>query len=488
MGSVNGDRRLRVAIIGAGPGGLAAAKGLLEAGFTDVTLLEKGDGVGGTWRINRYPGCACDVHSHLYSFSWAPNPAWSRPYAAQPEILAYFEKVAADFGILPHCRFGVEVTGATWDEEAAVWRLATASGEVVEAEVVVSALGMFEDPVPPDIEGLADFAGTCFHSARWDWGHDLTGETVGVIGSAASAVQLVPEVAKLAGQLHLFQRTANWVLPKPDRPYRPEKLAHFAEDPEALAAHRAELHRLVDEAMTFSDPEQLAKTEALGLANIDVVTDPDVRRRLRPQHPYGCKRPLLSNDYYPTFNLPHVELVTDPIVRVVDKGVVTADGRTRPLDTLVLATGFETTRYLSVIEVVGRGGRTLAEAWAADGAEAYLGITTAGFPNLFMLYGPNTNNGCILTMIEAQVAHVVAHLRRLRDEHLAWVDVRPAAMAAYNVEVQRALDQVDVWQAACSTYYRSPSGRIVTQWPFTMTEFARRTAVIDREAFAVGAA
>jgi cation diffusion facilitator CzcD-associated flavoprotein CzcO len=460
------------------------AKELLDAGIGDIVLLERSDGVGGTWYTNRYPGCACDIQSALYSFSWEVKPDWSRPYATQPEILAYLQGIAERYGILPLCRFGTEVVRATWDGPSATWRLETADGGVVEANVMVSAVGMFRDPTPPDIEGIGSFGGTIFHSAAWEVDHDLTGEAVGVIGSAASAVQLVPEIARVAGRVHLFQRTANWVLPKPDTPYTEEQLHHFRAHPEVVAAMRAEIRRHLDAGMTFADPVALAEREAAGLAAIDEVEDPEVRRALRPQHPFGCKRPLFSNDYYAAFNRDNVELVTEPIARITPDAVVTGDGTHRAVDTLILATGYATTKYVSVIDVVGRGGRRIADDWI-DGAQAYLGMAAPGYPNLFLLYGPNTNNGSILTMIESQVAHIVRQVERLRDEGLAWVDVRPEPTAAYNEDVQRAIAGVAVWQADCHGYYRSRTGRIVTQWPFSMSEFDRRTATIERDHFEV---
>jgi cation diffusion facilitator CzcD-associated flavoprotein CzcO len=289
-------------------------------------------------------------------------------------------------------------------------------------------------------------------------------------------------VARVAGRLHVYQRTPNWVLPKIDDPYSEEELAHQREHPEIQAAFRAEIYKHMDAGMTFSDPGPLAEREALVLDALAVVEDPAVRAALVPDHPFGCRRPLFSNDYYPTFNRPNVRLVTDPIDRVVAEGVVTTDGTLREADTIILATGFSTTRYVSSIEVTGRDGRRLDEEWV-DGARAYLGITTPGFPNLFMLYGPNTNNGSILTMLECQSAHTVAQVRRLRDEGLAWVDVRPESAADYDDEVQRGIADVEVWQADCGGYYRSPSGRVVTQWPFSMTNYRERTAVIDPDAF-----
>jgi cation diffusion facilitator CzcD-associated flavoprotein CzcO len=476
---------LSIAIIGAGPGGLCAAIRLQQAGFRRFTIYEKADGLGGTWQHNRYPGCACDIPSFLYSFSFEPKLDWSRPYGSQAEILAYLSHCAMKYGLHPHLRFGAGVASARWDEGRARWTLRLDGGEAAEADVVVSALGMFNDLAWPELPGLADFAGTQFHSARWRWDHDLAGETVGVIGSAASAVQFVPEIVKEARQVHLFQRTANWVMPKEDAPFTPEQLAFFAAHPEAVAAARAEIYRRVDEGMTFSDPAAVAELEQAVLTALEVVADPEVRRKLRPQHPYGCKRPLLSNEYYPAFNRPNLELVTDPIARITKDAVVTKDGRARRVDTLIFATGFATTKYLSAIHVVGRGGRTIEQAWS-DGAQAYLGITTAGFPNLFMLYGPNTNNGSILHMIESQVDYTVRHVQRLVDEDLAWLDVRPEPMARYNEDVQAGIGRVAAWQADCHGYYRSPSGRIVTQWPYSMTEFRERTSRRDADAYEVG--
>ena len=479
---MNASRSLRIAIIGAGPGGLCAAIRLKQSGFEDFLILERAGGLGGTWHHNRYPGCACDIPSHLYSFSFEPKPDWSRPYGSQPEILAYLEHCAQKYGLLPHCRFGQGVRSARWDEARARWTLELDAGERVEADVVVSALGMFNDLAEPAIAGLDSFAGTVFHSARWKQDHELRGETVGVIGSAASAVQFVPEIVKQARQVHLFQRTANWVMPKQDDPFSADQLAYFRNQPEAARAIRDEIYRRVDAGMTFSDPVALAEMEASVLAAIEVVKDPALREKLRPTHPFGCKRPLLSNDYYAAFNRENLELVTDAIERVSADAVVTRDGRVRRVDTLILATGFATTKYLSAIEVVGRGGQRIDEAWS-DGARAYLGVTAAGFPNLFMLYGPNTNNGSILSMIESQVDYALRQIQRIADEDLAWLDVRAEPMERYNEEIQRAIGRVAVWQADCNGYYRSPGGRVVTQWPHSMSEFRERTSKPDAYAY-----
>ena len=477
-------RSLRVAIIGAGPGGLCMASQLKLAGFEDIVLLEKSDGVGGTWYYNRYPGCACDIPSGLYSFSFEIKYDWSRPYAPQPEIRTYMEEFAKKYDLIRHCRFESDVTRARWDEERACWTLELRSGDSVEAEVVVSAVGMFNELNWPELEGLENFSGTSFHSARWNWDHDLTGQRVGVIGSAASAVQFVPEIVEEAGQVYLFQRTANWVLPKLDDPYTEEQLETFRRDPKVAAAIRDQIFQVVDEGMTFSNPETLAGFEAAVLDAIEGIEDEQLHSKLRPTHPFGCKRPLLSNRFYPAFNRPNLELVTDGIERITKNAIVTVDGTERPVDTLIMATGFSTTKYLSAIDGTGRNDRHIDEAWS-DGARAYLGIATAGFPNLFMLYGPNTNNGSILTMIEAQVGYALKQIERIVGEDLAWMDIRPEPMERYNEEVQQAITGIKVWQAGCNGYYRTPSGRVVTQWPFSMSEFRDRTVAANPDVFEV---
>jgi cation diffusion facilitator CzcD-associated flavoprotein CzcO len=475
---------MRIAIIGAGPGGLCMGMQLKAAGFEDFVILEKATGVGGTWWHNRYPGAECDVKSHLYSFSFEPKQDWTRPFAGQEEIQRYLEACAEKHGLQAHLRLNTRVSSAAWDEQAAAWRLTTDAGDEVHAEIVVSAMGMFNEPYWPEIPGLDAFRGALFHSARWDHGHDLSGERVAVIGSAASAVQLAPEIASEVRQLHVYQRSANWILPKDDAPLSTEELERYRSDPAAVRAHRDQIFDWTESTITFSDPVMLQKAERAGLRALEAVEDPDVRRRLTPRDAFGCKRVLWSNHYYPMFNRANVELVTDPIELVTEDAIRSAAGTTRPVDTIVLATGFETTKFLSSIDVTGREGQRLDDRWK-DGAQAYLGITTAGFPNLFMLYGPNTNNGSILFMLECQVAYVLQQLERMRGEGLRWIDVRREVMQRYNEQLQQDLDGIEVWQAACSSYYRSASGRIVTQWPHTMSAYRDRARRPDPEAYEV---
>lgn len=474
----------RVIVIGAGPGGICAGVRLKQRGL-DFTILEKADGVGGVWRHNRYPGCACDVQCHLYSYSFELRNDWSRPYPPQPEILQYFEDVAAKYDIVSHCRFNTGAVSAEWDHDRALWRLTLNTGEMLEAEVIISGVGLFNEPNLPDIAGLDSFAGTMFHSSRWPADVDLAGKTVGVIGSAASGVQLIPHVANDAARLHVFQRTPNWVLPKEDNPFTPEQIAEFQADPTIVANLRETMYNNFEVGGTFRNEDVLADRERVGIEAISQVHDPADRQAMTPDHRFGCKRPLFSNTYYPTFNKPHVELVTEGIASVNAADVVTYDGTHRDLDVLILATGFQTLRFLSTIQVTGRNGLRLSDAWS-DGPAAYVGCTTSGFPNLFMLYGPNTNNGAIIIMLEHQVGHAMAHIDRMIEEDLAWVDVRPDAMAAYNDEIQEIMSEIKVWDTDCNNYYRAPNGRIVTQWPSTMRDFHARTKDINPAHFEAG--
>lgn len=482
MQQTNLPKRARVAIIGAGPGGMYAGIALRNAGIDDFIVLEKATDVGGTWWHNRYPGAECDVQSHLYSYSFEPKPDWSRPYAGQQEILDYLRHVADKYRLRASCRFGVEVTAAHWQEDQALWLLTTADGQQLRADIVISAIGMFNDVAMPEIDGLDEFAGTIFHTARWPAKHELGGERVAIIGSAASAVQTIPEIAPEVAQLDVYQRTPQWVLPKEDEPFSVAELEQFRETPETVEARRRKLYEQLESAILFNDPQMLEAAEVAGLENIDQVNDPELRRRLTPQMNYGCRRPLLSNKYYPTFNRENVRLVDCAIKRIEADGIVTADAELRSADTIILATGFETTHFLASMEVHGRGGRSIQQAWR-DGAQAYLGIATSGFPNLFMLYGPNTNNGSLIYMLELEVDYIVRHIKRMEQMGLKWIDVRNEAMQAYNDQLQQDIAAVKVWGADCRGYYRVPSGRIVTQLPYDMTTYRQLTNRADEDAY-----
>ena len=480
------DEKQQVVIIGAGSAGLCMGVQLKKAGIHDFVILEKGSGIGGTWWHNSYPGAECDVQSHLYSFSFEQKNDWSRPFAGQAEILEYLNLIADKYDLRKHILLETEVKSAQWDGEKSCWLVTTADGTNCQSRVVVSALGMFNNLVWPSIPGREEFAGKYFHSARWDHTHDLKGKRVGVIGIAASAIQFVPEIAQKVDELYLYQRTANWVVPKENTPYSQEQIERFTREPELVQQRREEIYQTWNTLCTFNDKKVLSEIERSGLERLATVKDEEVRKQLTPTHPFGCKRPLFSDVYYPVFNQNNVELITDTIERITPTGITTINGKAREVDTIIFSTGFETTTYLSALDVTGRDGRQLKDAWS-DGAQAYLGITTAGFPNLFMLYGPNTNQGSILFMLERQCDYIMRQLGRLADEDLAWMDVRPDVMNSFNNQLQKDISLVDVWQAECGNdfYYRSNSGRFVTNWPYSMDEFTARTTKSDAEAYEV---
>lgn len=466
----------RIVIIGAGSAGLCTAIHLKRMGIHDFVILEKGVGVGGTWFWNQYPGAECDVPAHLYSYSFEPKVDWSQPFAGQAEMLEYLEHVTDKYDVRPHIRFETKVEAMHWRDNDGRYDVELAGGETLDAQIVVSAIGMFNNIVWPDVPGVEDFQGTYWHSARWNQHHDLNGERIGVVGIAASAIQFVPEIVPKAGHLSLFQRTANWVVPKENEPYSEEQLQAFRDDPSLVQKNRDDIYKQWNVLTTYSDKEAMSNIEAAGLARIGAVNDPEIRAKLTPQHPFGCRRPLFSNNYYPVFNRDNVSLVTDNIERIDAKGILTSDGQLHELDTIIYSTGFYTTRYLQAFELTGRDGLKIEDAWC-DGAQAHLGVNTAGFPNLFMLYGPNTNQGSILFMLERQVEYIMRQIKRMDEEQLAWIDIRADVQARFNEKLQEAADNFDVWKAACGGdfYYRHPSGRMVTNWPASMEEYRELT-------------
>ncbi len=467
----------RVVIIGAGFGGLGLGARLRQAGIESFTIIEKADALGGTWRDNTYPGAACDVPSHLYSLSFAPKDDWTRRFPAQPEILRYLEGVAETFGLGPHLRFGTEVAAATFDEAAGTWRIELADGTTEEADVVVSATGQLNRPYTPSLEGLDAFAGHAFHSARWDHEHDLTDRDVAVIGIGASAIQFVPEIAKQARSVTLFQRSVNYVAPKPDRPFTPRELAALRV-PLVRRVYRASIWARFDARwMMFRSGSLLGKMAqtAFDKGIRELVSDDLPEEAVVPDYPVGCKRLLISDDWYPTLLKPHVTVVTDPIEGVSPHGVA-AGGRSYSADTLVFGTGFQSTGFLTPMRVLGRNGVDLHEHWA-DGAEAHLGLTVAGFPNLFLLYGPNTNLGhnSIVFMIERQIAYVLTCVRALVEDKVAWLDVRPEVEAASNRRLTSELGRT-VWASNCHSWYKTASGRITNNWSGPSARYWLRTA------------
>lgn len=475
-----------VIVIGAGFGGLAVAHHLREAGVTDITILERSDDVGGVWRDNTYPGAACDVPSVLYSWSFARKADWSHRYARQPEILAYIRDHAARSGLRDLVRTGSEVTAARWDDDSRRWTVHLATGEQLTADVLVSAVGQLSRPAVPRIPGLDDFAGPVFHSATWDHSVDLRGKRVGVVGTGASAIQFVPAIAGEVGSLTVFQRSAPYVVPKPDGAYSARQQRRFARRPHLHHLTRRGVFHLSEQLNKTLDSdgrltEVLRRAWQLNLRRH--VKDAALRAKLVPDYPLGCKRLLFSNDWYPTLAQPHVTVVTDAVTGVEAGGVRTADGELHELDVIILGTGFAATEFLAPMEITGRGGRPLTEAWAG-GARAHLGITVPDFPGLYVLYGPNTNLGgsSIIGMLEAQAGYVVRAVLETVHRQAPLV-VRADRAAAYDEEMQRRLDG-SVW-SSCTSWYREPGGRITTNWPGTVAEYQKRTAAFTADDFEV---
>jgi cyclohexanone monooxygenase len=463
-----------VAVIGAGAGGIAMGIKLKRAGY-DFTIYEKSDGVGGTWRDNGYPGAACDVPSHLYSFSFELNPWWSRTYATQPEILAYLERCTDQYGIRSHLRTGVAITEARWGETEQHWTLTTATGDIFTSDVVVSGLGMLNVPVVPDLPGAGRFQGRSFHSSRWDHSKALAGERVGSIGTGASAIQYVPAIAAEVEHLTVFQRTPIWITPRMDKPFTPEEQRRFARVPFAARIHRWKIWWTYEGADFAATSEQTTMQTELARSYLErKIEDPELRAKLTPDYPVGCKRPLISRNWLPALTRPNVRLVTEPIAEITEQGIRTADGEEHRLDTIIYGTGFRANEYLTAVDFYGREGRRLRDDWR-DGAEAFLGLTVSGFPNLFLLYGPNTNGvNSIIFMHEAQANYVMSALRTMRRRRIGALDVRTRVMDRYNRRIQRAMAGT-VWTAGCTNYFRLPSGKVVTQLPYSGGRYWLRT-------------
>lgn len=458
---------------------------LRQAGIETFTIYEKADAVGGTWRDNTYPGAACDVPSHLYSLSFAPKADWSRKFPEQHEILGYLEGVVEEFGLRPHLRLGTELVSATWNEERQRWDLAFADGSTDEVDVLVAGTGQLNRPHTPDLAGLADFAGTQFHSARWNHGHDLADRDVAVVGIGASAIQFVPEIAAVARRVTLFQRSSNFVAPKPDGPISVEAQRRFARFPLLARAYRLSIWVRFDARfVVFRDGSHIGRTMERRFATAlqPLVSEELPADALLPDYPIGCKRILISNDWYPTLLRPNVSVVTAPIERVAPDGIV-AGGTHHRADTIVFGTGFASTGFLAPIDITGREGRKLHEEWA-DGAEAHLGIAVAGFPNLFVLYGPNTNLGhnSIVFMLERQIGFALRWIRELAGTPTTSIEVRADAQERSNAQLRRALDRT-VWAASCHSWYKTASGKITNNWSGPTISYWWQTARLRRREF-----
>lgn len=460
-------RHFDVAIVGTGFAGLGMAIRLKQEGLDDFVILERAADVGGTWRDNTYPGCQCDVPSHLYSFSFAPNPNWSRAFSRQPEIWDYLKDCANRFGIMPHIRFESAVTMASWEQDQQRWRIETEGGEYT-ARVLVAGPGGLSEPSIPPLPGLQSFQGTHFHSATWNHDHDLRGRRVAVVGTGASAIQFVPRIQPEVAELNLYQRTPPWIMPHRDRRLRPWQGSLYRRLPVA--------QRLVRDAIYwgregfvpfFTNPRLEGVPRAIALRHLRrQVADPELRARLTPTYQVGCKRILMSNDYYPALTRPNVEVLTEGIREICEHSIISTDGTEREVDTIIFGTGFHVSDSPFARRLRGRDGRLLAEVYAGS-PQAYRGTTVAGFPNAFMLLGPNTGLGhtSVVVMIEAQLGYVLDALRFMRERGVATVEVRADAQLAYNRKIQDDLRST-VWNAGgCASWYLDANGKNTALWP-----------------------
>lgn len=486
-------RHVQVAILGSGFSGLAIAAELKKVGIEDFVILERAATLGGTWRDNHYPGCACDVPAHLYSFSFAPRPDWSRSYAPQAEIRAYLERCADDLDLRRHILFEREIVTAAWDDAGAVWRVRARTGEELTAHALVMAIGALSNPAYPRLRGIERFRGAQFHSARWDHGYDLRGKRVAVIGTGASAIQFVPQIQPRVARLYLVQRTPPWVLPRPDRAFSSWERAAFRRVPGLRWLYRQAIYWSHEgRVLAFDHPALMRIVEQQGKRHIArSIRDPALRRLLTPRYQPGCKRILLSSDYYPALAQPNVEVIGDEIVEVSEHTIELAGKRagtragTRVLeiDAILYGTGFTVHDYLGGMTITGPGGASLASRWA-DGAEAYLGTTIAGFPNLFVMTGPNTGLGhnSMLVMIEGQARYVREAICLLRDRGLASLEPRQGAQTAYNAWLARRHART-VWSSGCASWYLDARGKNTTLWPGFATAFRARTARLRLDDF-----
>ncbi|MEV4511264.1 NAD(P)/FAD-dependent oxidoreductase [Dactylosporangium sp. NPDC049525] len=475
-------KRLRVAIIGAGVGGIAAAVKLRRSTPADVVIFEQSAGVGGTWFDNRYPGCEVDVHSHAYSFSFLKYD-WKRTHATQAELLEYAEHVVERFGLTPHLRLKTRVTDLVWEETTSTYRLSTGNGDIEEYDVVISALGLLSVPRYPDWPGLETFSGPCFHTSRWE-DHDLSGKSVAVVGTGSTAVQIVPSIAPTAGRVHVFQREPGWVEPKHEREYSPRERWLFRNVPLAQRLHRAWIFHKGNRRFSGYDVGSSRQRRMRALCEAFIagsITDPATRAAVTPDYPWGCKRPVLSSTFYPTLNRANVELVPHAVREVTPTGVVDATGTVRDVDVLILSTGFQPTRFLASLDVKGRDGRSIHDVWR-ERASAFLGITVPGFPNFFILYGPNTNGGVsVIAQLERQAEVVVRAVRRMERTRRRSIDTVPAAARRFVEWVDRRLaTSASAMNSGCHNYYHDPAGHNVTQWPAGHLAYALATRFTAR--------
>ena len=458
---------VRFAIAGSGFAGIGCGIRLKQAGIQDFVILERASDLGGTWRDNTYPGCACDVPSHLYSFSFEPNPRWSRTFSPQPEIWDYLRHCSAKYGIDPHVRYNHTVTEAAWDDEAAVWRIETDQGSLT-ADFFISGVGALSEPKLPDIPGIESFEGRMFHSAQWDHDYDLNDKRVAVIGTGASSIQFVPKIQPLVKQMHVFQRTAPWIVPQRDRKLSKLEQRLYKLFPPAQLAMRAAIYWVRELfVLGFMHPREGGVNEKLARKHLErQVKDPELREKLTPRYRMGCKRVLISDNYYPALQRRNVDVVTDRIAEVKPHSIVTADGSEREIDALILGTGFYVTDMPVANYVRGREGRTMGEVWQGS-PQAYLGSTVTGFPNLFFLVGPNTGLGhnSIVFMIESQLNYLMECIEHMEQRGADVFEVREEVQDAFNARIQKRL-RGTVWNTGgCASWYLDENGKNTTIWP-----------------------
>jgi cation diffusion facilitator CzcD-associated flavoprotein CzcO len=469
---------VQIAIIGSGFGGIGTAIRLRQEGIEDFTIFERADDVGGVWRDNTYPGCACDVQSHLYSLSFVPNPDWTRSFSPQAEIWDYLRRCARDYNLLPHIRFGHSVTEAVWEHDLQRWRIETSGGTCL-ASVLISAAGSFSEPELPKLTGLETFKGRVFHSSRWDHQFELERSRVAVIGTGASAIQFVPAIQPQVAKLYVFQRTAPWIVKRHDRAFVRLERQIFRRFPPAQRAMRALIYSFREViGFAFRHPWAMRLLQPLARRHLKrSVADPVLRAKLTPNYLMGCKRVLISNDYFPALTKSNVELVTAGIAEVREHSVVDNEGIERAVEAIIFGTGFHVSDFPFARRVRGRDGRTLSEVWAGS-PKALAGTMVTGFPNLFLLPGPNTGLGhsSVVYMLEAQIEHVLSAVRYMQRHNIVTMEARPEAQAAYVAKVDKNM-RGTVWTSGgCLSWYLDKTGRNSTLWPIDSWRFRRRLA------------
>ena len=478
----------QVIVVGAGFSGLCMAIQLKEAGYDDFVVLEKAGDIGGTWRDNIYPGCACDVPSHLYSYSFAPNPRWSRMFAPQQEIWDYLKRCADKFGVTPHMRFNCEVERAVYDEQKQIWHVTTHDGTELTTRIFVSGIGALSIPAYPKLPGVENFQGEAFHSARWNHDYDLTGKRVAAVGTGASAIQFVPRIAPEVEQLDLYQRTPPWVLSKPDRRMTKIEKLLFKTLPVTQKLFRGGIYWWMESRVLglAVDPRAMKLAELYGRHFIRRnIKDPELRKKVTPDYTIGCKRILMSDEYYPSLNRDNVAVLTDGIKEVKAHSIVDGQGVEREVDCIIYGTGFKVSDPIGPMQIIGKGGEEIRDTWDETGMEAYLGVSVSGFPNFFMLLGPNTGLGhtSIVFMIEAQVNYVMQAVNKLLGENAGSLDVKPEVQAGFNRRLQAQLDDA-VWSSGgCESWYLDEFGKNRTLWPSFTFQYWMRTRKFEPDKY-----